>query len=313
MPPRLSPELLRIARRLTALELMANAPGAADDDLAADLHPGDPGGRDVARFAGYYTEEGIRNVVHAYGLHEALLARGLGDWDLRFERDDPFHHRLVVFVGGVDDPDHRIMDLRLHLCRVRVPAEEGEGWDVVVVEWLSMQDPRATFSPARPRLPGQRHPGTGLGRRVHDLLVLMARRLGRDGLVNVPERPHLAELYLRAGYVFVDEAAGRRTRAALDAVRTLPFAARAWALERGFVVDEEGAAFAYRPADMVLPVSEALEDELSRRGGFLSRIARLLGSQEAPPRFTLDVEGFRRSLEEDPVEGLPASVLRNDP
>lgn len=284
--PRVDPELERVARRLRALELVA-----------------DPDDGERPQFADFYSEAGLRTALDAYGVAEALGRRGLADWKMRIERDDPFHHRLVLHVG--DDPeamDARITDLRLHLCRIALRGEEPR-WDAVVVEWLLMQDPRAPFTKERPRLPGQAHPGTGMGRIVHDLLVLMTRRLARDALLNIPERPHLVELYLRAGWRFVDGARAVPVRAALDAAAHLPYPHRAWAFERGFVKDEDGAPYVHEPLEMILPVSDALQDELARDDGVLARLVRsIAGPRE--PRYRVDEDALFRSLVEDPVEGL---------
>lgn len=287
---RVHPERERISRRLTSLVLVD-----------------EPAGATGARFADFYSEAGLRRAFAAYGVDEGLAARGLADWRIRVERDDPFHHRLVVFVEDPDDVDKRVADLRIHLARTALRAEpDADQWDVVVVEWLSMQNPRAAFAADRPRLPGQRHPGTGMGRIVHDLLVLMTRRLARDALVNVPERAHLVELYLRAGWRFVDAGRAVRVRAALDAASAVPFAHRAWAIERGFVVDESGAPFVHEPLEMMLPVSERMQEAVDAADGVLARLMRYVTGPDAP-RLRLDEAGFARSLVEDPVEGLPPS------
>jgi hypothetical protein len=286
-PGRVAAERERISRRLSSFVLVDEPEGDAR-----------------VRFADYYSEAGLRRVFAAYGVDAALAARGLGDWRMRVERDDPFHHRLVLFVEDPDDAAKRIADLRIHLCRTALPGDvDGAQWDVVAIEWLSMQNPRASFSAEKPRLPGQQRPGTGMGRLVHDLLVLMTRRLGRDALLNVPERPHLVELYLLAGWRFVDAAGAVPIRAALDAASALPFAHRAWAIERGFVVHEDGAPFVYRPLEMLLPVSERLEGAIDAGDGMLARLMRYVTGPDAP-RLRLDEAGFARSLVEDPVEGL---------
>src|SRR6185312_11389377 len=109
-----------------------------------------------------------------------------------------FSHRLEILLG-----DEHLCDLRVHLCR----STTQPPLDVVQVEWLLMQNPRGAFTAQRPRLPGQVLPGTGLGRAVHGLLVIMAGRLQRDALVVVPAHHHLAEGYVDAGYRAVDAAA----------------------------------------------------------------------------------------------------------
>jgi hypothetical protein len=169
-----------------------------------------------------------------------------------------------------------------------------------------MQHPRRVFSTAHPRLPGQAFPGTGMGRQVHDLLVLLCRRIGRDALLNTPERFHLAALYRRVGYrAVVDDdadevAAGVGVGAAVvDAVveaggaAQLSFPQVAWAVERGFVV-VDGARYAYTPAPHLCVVSERAE-----------RWAKRLPQEtKGNAHIVVDVDGLRRSLRDDPVDGV---------
>jgi hypothetical protein len=252
--PRVDPRFERIAARLTVLQLQP----PADDD--------------APRFAQFYSPDGIKNVIHEYGLHQKLVAQGLGDYVLRIDEEDAWRQRLELAV-----PEGQIMDLRLHLQRAQV-AGVDEHADLVVIDWLLMQNPRASFSRERPRLPGQTHPGTGLGRDVAQLLVLLCRRVGRDGLLVVPERFHLAELYRRGGWR---------------------------ALRRS---DDRGARFDYVPHGRLLPVSASLERAVAP-GGFLA-LKEISGLFFAPRRFHVDVAGLQASLREGPVEGMDPDDLR---
>ncbi len=288
--------LERIARRLTLADLRSD-----DDDDDGDLLAA----RQADWFVDVYSPSGLRHAFYEYGITSALAARGLADHRLLVTREDPFRHRLQLLLddGGV------IMDLRLHLVDAAVakaPHEKDSGdknsgdknsgdndrISVVVVDWLLMQNPRAAFSTARPRLPGQEHPGTGLGGQVHQLLILLCRRLGRDGLVNTPERFHLAALYRRLGYVgdAHDDAiiAGVVAAAARQSI-SLPLLA--WAVDRGFVNNDAGK-YRYAPHELFCPVSKRLERALAH-------------PPAAPqPGFVVDVDGLHRSLRHEPVAGL---------
>lgn len=199
---RVDPALERIAARLTTADLCVNS-GDTADLFDEDERP----------FVDVYGVAGLQRVIHEFGLDEALRRRGLGDHHGVITRDDDFRHRMW-FSLSEGSP---IMDLRLHLQEAAVI--HGDVVAVVVIDWLLMQHPRRCFSAERPRLPGQRHPGTGLRCVVHGLLVLLCRRLGRDGLVTVPERFHLAARYRRLGYaaVDVDSAADGAVAAAVGA------------------------------------------------------------------------------------------------
>lgn len=226
----------RLARKLTAMELRR-----ADED---DERPA---------FVNTYSVDGLRKVIEHYGLHDKLVARGLGDYELAVTQEDPFHHRLELTLPP--DGEH-VMDLHVHLGRLT--RADMASVDVVIVEWLLMQNPRAQFSAERPPLPGQKHPGTGLGKDVAQLLVLMCRRVHRAALVVVPERFHLAELYARAGWLAPSEAGDRLIDEVKLADPSLSFAERAWAMELGCVFDGHGDVVRYVPEERVLPVEDGV-------------------------------------------------------
>lgn len=287
---RIDPTFERIARRLTALELRART-ADEDEDLL------DPASRTSGDFVHAYSEEGIRHIINEYGLRERLAAQGLADVVVRITQDDPFRHRLTLTlpepVAGVRD----VMDLRLHLCTLGLPGDR-DPFDVVVVDWLLMQNPRRLFSAERPRLPGQVFPGTGMGRAVGQLLALLCRRIGRAGLLIVPEHFHLAELYSKVGFRAVEENDEYAFRDILDGTSKLTLAQRAWAVERGFVRDEDGRAVAYHPHARVQAVADALESALSPVGRFFRAATR------TRTRLHVDLDGLRRSLRDVPVEGM---------
>lgn len=292
----------RIARRLTAAELRIEADGADDDDDLLAV-------RQTDRFVDTYSPTGLKRAFDEYGITTALEQRGLGDHRLVITREDPFRHRLQLLL----DDGSMIMDLRLHLVDADVGARgdakakakaaepaSGDSASVVVVDWLLMQNPRASFTAARPCLPGQQHPGTGLGGQVNQLLILLCRRLGRDGLVNTPERFHLAQLYRRMGWVG-DSDDDAVIAGIVDAAtrQGLSLPELAWAVERGFVKD--GAdAWAWSPHEVFCPVSKRFE--------------RALAHPPAAPRpgFVVDVDALRASLRSSPVPGLHPGVDGTD-
>lgn len=292
---RVEPHFEEVSRRLTMLQLMDPGP-TAEGSHADLLAHGD-------RFAHTYTEAGLRTAIHEYGLDSKMRALGIVEFQLRITEEDPFRHRLEVLLDDAALEDRHLMDLRIHLTRVGLPNVE-ERADVVMVDWLLMQNPRTSFSAQRPRLPGQRHPGTGLGRDVGQLLFLLTRRVQREALVVVPERFHLAELYRRGGWRPINLEAEHALSDVLFATRNLSFAARAWAVERGLVRDEHGEPFVYHPHERLMPVSARLESALSPGGFFmLKEVLR------EPRPFEVDVEEVRRSLRDEPVAGLDPGTV----
>jgi len=82
-------------------------------------------------------------------------------------------------------------------------TNESHPLNLVVIEWLRMQDPSATFAQFNyTQLLGQEYPGLGCGQKFHQLLTQMAKKSQRDGLMNSPAYFHNAILYHKLDYQF---------------------------------------------------------------------------------------------------------------
>ncbi len=297
----------RIARSLSTLELV----GDEGPDLIAELLPASPAaeGARPGCFAGFYSRTGIERALDAYGVTAAIQRAGFDGAEVAISFDDAGRHRLQVVVGGREHDDHRLIDLVIQLRRVREAAITGDEatarpFDVLVVDWLCLQNPRASFSKQRPQLPGQLHPGLGIGRVVHNMILLMARRLNRAGVINVPRHLHLAVFYERFGYRYLCETHQSEVSAVTRALRGVPPAVSSWAAERGCIkVGRNGAppaTWVYQPVEMIAPVSQDLEALLARRGGWLRRLV----APSLHLEVELDAAELAESLRRDPVPGL---------
>lgn len=176
-------------------------------------------------FLGHYTAEDVADALARRGFWGGLAERGYPDATLTLQQ-----------VEG-DDPRLRLHQGDVELGEVR--AHRGLRGDdlVLIVDWIEMRDPRASFTPERPRLPGQRAPGLGLGRIVLDLLTSAAARIGAAALVVTPEHFHNAVLYARGGFRYADPDVERRFRALEASLAPLPLAEASWKVDRGEVAD----------------------------------------------------------------------------
>lgn len=232
----------------------AHAPGDAAGGGAADdwgLEPEDlaaAGGlRARSRFLGYYSPQGLELTLERAGLLERLRQRG---FDPRFEMDldNPGGETLRLY--GDRRRRELLIELRARIDRAAVP-----GLELLRVEWLLLQNPRAAFTPERPPLPGQRHPGLGILPDVMALLVLACDRLRLDGIVFVPAHYHTA-VQGRRLLGFLEPAHEGLMRALAAALAGLPLAEASRAVEEGRVMDAAtGRPLAWQPMAMLLPVS----------------------------------------------------------
>lgn len=221
-----------------------------EEDILSSL-AGPPG---ATRFLGYYSKHGIELALEKSGVLDRLRALGFRP-RLEVDLSNPAGETLRLY--GDDEGGELLMELR-----ARRDALILRGLELLRVEWLLLQNPRAEFTGDRPRLPGQDHPGLGMLRDAIAFLILACDRLGLDGVVFAPSHYHLAaqsHQLLR----FARPADEARFRAFRQALGDLPLDEATLAAEAARVVDRaSGEPVAWEPAPMVLPVSERLAERL---------------------------------------------------
>ncbi len=258
-----------------ALEFSEHDLAGAGADLGAGLGP--------PKILDYYTPHGVEVALEGYGLLTRI--RQLG-FDPRVELDHhPESGDTVRVWGGADDAD-LLMEVRLVLDRLTVP-----GMELLRIEWLLLQNPRASWTAGRAPLPGQRHPGLHMFDDVAILMLMICERLRLDGIVVVPSHYHVAARW-HGRMRFLDPAVEGRfqaLRALLDGHRLDEASA---AVEHGRVVDLSagaggGGGPSYRPAPLVLAASAALERRFDEGWARAVEEARSSARFELRPRARL--------------------------
>ncbi len=245
----------RVAQETANHELTGDR-GQDDWGLTAeDILPMGAGLQRPIRFLGFYTPQGLELALERAGLLDRLRSRGFAEPTVELELGNPAGD--TVRVHG--DRDHRELLIE---TRLRVDRREIPGLSLLRIEWLLLQNPRVPFTPERPRLPGQKHPGLGLLPDVVALLIVACDRLQLDGLLMVPSHYHTAS-QSRKHLRFIHPENEALIQAVQKALAGLSLSAASHALAEGRLVDAgTGERFIWRPMPMVIPVSEALRERL---------------------------------------------------
>jgi len=218
-----------------------------------DLFGASPTGQ--PRFLDHYSPLAFEMALEKYGLFARLRAKGYRRFKVEWDLDNPLGHTFRIISR--DPPSPPLIELRLRRDRTAMP-----GMELLVVEWLQIQDAQASFNLSRELLPGQRYPGMGLLRDMGALLVLVCERLGLDGLLFTPSHYYLALLGHRL-IQFLDPADEARFRALQRATRNLRLVEAARAVDRGRIVDlHSRQTFKWKPTAAILPVSVRLRQQL---------------------------------------------------
>jgi acetoin utilization deacetylase AcuC-like enzyme len=219
-----------------------------EEDLVGIL----PGIPRQTRFLGYFSKVGVELILEQFGIFQQLRARGFRNPELQLELDHPLGQTLRIW--GDASHTELLVEVRLSRSARALPNRE-----VLVVEWLLLQNPRETSWGHRSPLPGQTHPGLGMLRELFGWLVVVAETLGLDGLFFRPAHYHIAVQSHRFAF-FVDpahEALFRKLQALLG---QCGLAQASHLVETGQVLQlPSGEPLVWEAFPMVLPVSEELK------------------------------------------------------
>jgi hypothetical protein len=294
---RLEREMWRIARGLTPLTLKADQDdldegfgGLCPDDLLSRKAP--------PRFLNYYSVAGIDRALRAYRFDERLRALGYRDFCTRLTRDDAFTTTLRVY--GICDGDGCEDAVLVHEHRARLMqlprprwlpdkawAELGADVPAVRLEWMLLQNPLATFTRERPRLPGQSHPGLGFGREVLEILRILGWRLRVAAWFINPFYVHNGALYA-PHFQFCEPDDQGWFQALLRAAEGRPLQDIALAVQHGFL--KSGTTYkrlGWPARPMLSPLARPLL-RLYKSAAYLEAAERARRAS----RVTFDWEGF---------------------
>ncbi len=223
----------------------------SDEDLVGIV----PGAPRRTRFLGFFSAHGVDLALERYGVFNRLRLLGFEHPTVDLDLDNDLGDTLRIWSR----PDRKELLVELRVDR---NSRVIEGFEVLTVEWLLLQNPRAAFGPLRRPLPGQKHPGLGLLKEIFGFLVMLCEMLELDGIHFVPSSYHVAAQSRRVVRFLRprDEALFRALERALDG---LHLAAASRAVDEGRVRRADGSVFQWQGLPMVLPVSARLEERVS--------------------------------------------------
>lgn len=132
---------------------------------------------------GHYTAEGIEFALHHTGILGHLQRLGFGHFKVEVDEASP-GDRMRLF-GESEGVRHLLMECVLE-------RREIDGAETLYIHWLTLRNPKASFSEKRPQLPGQELPGLGLAREAGEMLARVARELSLAGVSFRPAWYHMA-------------------------------------------------------------------------------------------------------------------------
>jgi hypothetical protein len=235
------------------------------DDIMADLTEK----KGSTLFLGRYPMSAVMAALEKKSFFKDAKKRDL--WPLMFELDSseyPPLQRLQIFFQK-KEMANLIVDLKLrelvfqsknHLAKV----SSSSAFQLLYLEWLTLQNPLLQFAPQRPPLPGQMYPGLKLGRKVLDMFTYLARLNHNDGIIAFPCYFHNALLFSRFLRFVRPEKEGEII-AIRKSFRSVPFVQLAWIIHLNCLRTGEGEVFEWNAEEQVYPMNNVLKKYFESR------------------------------------------------
>jgi hypothetical protein len=224
----------------------------------------DPSRKREKRFLRTFTGEDLHGIVRKVNLEKHLADLGFNDLRVEIDVDDSYVHYMKIYSGDID-PDNMLLDLRLSESRF-VPDRkffEDEGYhayDMIVIEWLSAQNPHHRFDSGKPQLPGQRKPGLGILNYCFEMMYIVAREVIKDGFLDIPDHVHGAIMYSRK-FKFFDPAHEGALRAMMRDLGKYSLAEISWGIITKTIIEEyKNEPQPYAPSEQVFYVSDRMRE-----------------------------------------------------
>jgi hypothetical protein len=213
-------------------------------------------------FLGRYSMNQVAAVLNKRNFFKDAKKRKL--WPLEFDLDSSEYplQRFRIFYEK-KRPENMIVDLKIkegvfHLKKkltLDFPISECK---FLFLEWLTLQNPLLDFSGEKSPLPGQKHPGLGLGKKVLDIFIYLARITHKDGLIAFPAYFHNALLFSRYLYFISPEKAGE-VQAIRETFPDVTFKQLAWIVHLNCMRESQGKKYEWRAEEEVYPLNKDLK------------------------------------------------------
>jgi hypothetical protein len=241
-----------------------------------------------------YDASTLRQMLAEVGTLTALARLGFEDLEVRVDSEGRVLPHILI-LGRKDGARHVLFDAILGEASVEPAFFACRGAaierpiELAVVHWLREENPTAVFSPERPALPLQYHPGLGILRSAFRVVVRMARELGKDGVACSAKFFHDAVIFFRSRlFLFLDGEEQGRFEAMLRDLQSLGLGDASMAILAGCVRTADGTLASWNPSFQVFPLSPELTAYL-HSSGYAQQVDRGLAGN----RYAIDREKLR--------------------
>jgi hypothetical protein len=251
------------------------------------------GVRGTSLFLGKYTIREAEVVLRKRNFYREAKKRDL--WPIDFELDSsqyPPLQRLIIYYKEKRS-ENIIVDLKIREGFFK--TKKAFPWEMkrakfLVLEWLTLQNPLVQFEGQKTPLPGQKHPGLSLGKKIVDLFEYLARLNKNKGVIAYPAYFHNALLFLRY-FEFISP----RKKAEVEVIRKtfnkMTFKELAWIVHLECLRDQKGDVYKWEAEEMFLPLDKRLKRYFDSK-----EYKKEVKEAKKDLSFTIDWECFKKKM-----------------
>lgn len=150
-------------------------------------------------YLGVFTRKEVERFLKKSHVLQRIYEKGFTNILLDINTDDPHKHILRIYFDK-RDKSHLLVEIILSESIFKpkikyLTSFKYDSYNMMVIEWLILQNPLSVFTKQRPQLPDQQYPGLGIARDVAQMLINVANYLKKDGILNFPQYYHNAVIY----------------------------------------------------------------------------------------------------------------------
>jgi len=219
-------------------------------------------------FLGKYSMNEVFAVLKKKNFFKEAQKRKL--WPLAYDLDSSEYplQRLQIFYRE-KKPENIIVDLKIKEGMFRLKKELASyislsECNFLIMEWLTLQNPLLSFSGDKSPLPGQKHPGLSLGKKLLDIFVYLAWITNKDGLLAFPAYFHNALLFSR-GFHFLSPEKQGEVLAIRNSFPEVSFKQLAWIVHLNCLKDKDRGKYEWKAEEQVHPLNKALKNYLESK------------------------------------------------
>lgn len=215
-------------------------------------------------FLGRFSEKDLKSLIQSIGLAKHLESMGFSVIHIDIDRDENYIDYFKLYWKE-KTPENQLLDLRVSE-HTFIPHdrffEEGfeiEPYRMILIEWLSAQNPLAIFDEKRPQLPGQSSPGLGILKYCFQLLYDISNEVFKDGFLDIPNHMHGAIMYSKQ-FKFFDPVQEGILRAVMRDLKNYSLADISWGVITETIIDlHKNTPAVYDPGEQVHYVSNRMK------------------------------------------------------